>query len=60
VRFYSRLEHASPENPSERIIQPLGLGDEEEAELVAFLESLSDESLPAELMRPPPAPFVAR
>jgi cytochrome c peroxidase len=53
VRFYSRLEHATPESPSERLIQPLGLTDEEEADLVAFLESLSDESLPLELRGPP-------
>jgi cytochrome c peroxidase len=54
VRFYSRLENASPENPSERIVQRLDLSDEEEADLVAFLESLTDESLPDELRRPPP------
>ncbi len=60
VRFYSRLEHASPENPSERLIQPLGLSDDEEADLVAFLESLTDESLPQELLGPPPTPYLPR
>jgi len=60
VRFYSRLENASPENPSERIVQPLDLSVEEEADLVAFLESLTDESLPAELRGPPPTPYLPR
>jgi cytochrome c peroxidase len=60
VRFYSRLENASPENPSERLVQPLGLDEEEEADLVAFLESLSDESLPEELLGPPPTPYLPR
>jgi cytochrome c peroxidase len=58
VHFYSRLENASPENPSERIVQPLDLSAGEEADLVAFLESLTDESLPAELFGPPPTPYV--
>lgn len=60
VRFYSRLENAAPESPSERIVQPLGLDDGEEADLVAFLESLSDEGVPEELRGPPPTPFVER
>jgi len=60
VHFYSRLENASPENPSERIVQPLDLGAEEEVDLVAFLESLTDESLPDELRGPPPTPYVPR
>jgi cytochrome c peroxidase len=60
VRFYNRLENASPENPSERLIQPLGLSEEEEADLVAFLESLSNEDLPAELMKPPATPYLER
>jgi cytochrome c peroxidase len=60
VHFYSTLERASPEAGSERLIQVLGLTAAEEAELVAFLESLTDESLPAELLRPPPAPHAER
>jgi cytochrome c peroxidase len=60
VRFYSRLENASPENPSERLVQVLGLSDGEEADLVAFLESLTDESLPAELRVPPATPYLER
>jgi cytochrome c peroxidase len=60
VRFYSRLENASPENPSERIVQLLDLSPGEEADLVAFLESLTDESLPPELLGPPPTPYLPR
>ena len=60
VHFYSTLEHASPEGPNERIVQPLGLAPEEEADLVAFLESLSDENLPAELEGPPSTPYLER
>jgi cytochrome c peroxidase len=60
VRFYNRLENAAPESPSERIIQPLGLDEDEEADLVAFLESLSDAGVPEGLARPPATPFIER
>jgi cytochrome c peroxidase len=60
VHFYSRLERASPENPSDRLVQVLDLSAEEEAELVAFLESLTDENLPEELMGPPATPYLPR
>ena len=60
VHFYSTLEGAAPESGSERLIRVLGLSAEEEADLVAFLESLTDESLPPELLAPPPTPFIER
>jgi cytochrome c peroxidase len=60
VRFYDTLEGAAPESGSERIIQPLGLTEEERADLVAFLESLTDEGLPAELKRAPETPYLER
>jgi len=60
VRFYSRLENAAPETPGERLVQPLNLGDQEEADLVAFLESLSDAGVPEALRGPPPTPYVER
>jgi len=60
VHFYSTLEKASPGYAGERIVQPLGLTTEEEADLVAFLESLTDESAPAELLGPPATPYVER
>lgn len=60
VHFYSTLERATPELGGERLIQVLGLGANEETELVAFLESLTDESLPPELLGPPPTPYSER
>ena len=60
VRFYSRLENATPEVGSERLVQPLGLTEEEERDLLAFLESLTDESLPKELLSAPPMPYLER
>jgi cytochrome c peroxidase len=53
VRFYSTLEGALAPHPEERLVEPLGLSPEEQADLVAFLESLTDTSLPAELTGPP-------
>lgn len=58
VRFYSRLENATPETSGERLVIPLGLSEAEEADLVAFLESLSGAELPAELTQAPPTPYV--
>jgi len=60
VHFYSTLEGASPESGSERLIRVLGLSDAEQADLVAFLESLTDESLPPELHGPPATPYIER
>ena len=53
VAYYSSLEGAAPRpRGGERILQPLHLDDGEQADLLAFLEALSDESLPAELRAP--------
>ncbi len=60
IEFYSTLANASEESESERIIQPLGLTADEKTELVAFLESLTDESLPPELLGPPATPYLPR
>lgn len=60
VHFYSTLEGAAPESGNERLIRVLGLTPEEESDLVAFLESLTDESLPPELQAAPPTPYVER
>jgi cytochrome c peroxidase len=60
VRFYDTLEGAAPETSGEKILQPLGLTEAERADLVAFLESLTDESLPDELRGPPPTPYLER
>ena len=60
VHFYSTLERATPEAGGERLIQVLGLSAREQVDLLAFLESLTDEALPAELLGPPPAPYAER
>jgi len=47
IAFYSTLENASPPDPTgERLILPRDLTPDEQADLVAFLESLTDDSLP--------------
>ena len=52
VRFYVTREGAVPAS-GERILEPLDLDDDDQRDLVAFLESLTDESLDPELTRPP-------
>ena len=51
MRFYSTLEGALPPHAEEKQVEPLGLSSQEQADLVAFLESLTDTALPAELLR---------
>jgi len=59
VRFYNKLEGALPAHKgAERLVIPLELTQGEEGDLVAFLETLTDESLPKELLAPPPKPFL--
>jgi len=53
VRFYSTLEGALPPHPEERLVEPLHLGEAEQADLVAFLESLTATELAGELVGPP-------
>ena len=43
-----------PIHPEEKLVEPLGLDEGEQADLVAFLESLTDTSLPPELLGTPP------
>lgn len=53
VRFYSTLEGAAPRgHHGETVLKPLGLGDAEIDELVAFLSTLEGGLPPAELLRP--------
>jgi cytochrome c peroxidase len=55
VEFYSTLAGATAVSPGgERTVQPLHLDEREKADLVAFLETLTDEGLPADLLVPPP------
>jgi cytochrome c peroxidase len=59
VAFYSSLDGAVPPGRhDEGIIMPLGLTDAEQADLLAFLEALTDEELPDELKGPPETPWM--
>ena len=51
VRFYSTLEDARPRR--EKILRPLNLTDDEQRDLIAFLEALTDVGLDPKLLRPP-------
>ena len=53
VRFYSTLEgSAPPGHHQERVLTPLNLTDEERADLVQFLRSLTDEDIDPALLVP--------
>ena len=57
VRYYSTLEGRRPPGPhDEKILAPLNLTDAEIDDMVAFLESLTGEPLPVELLHPPASP----
>ena len=57
VRYYSTLEGRTPPGPhDEKILVPLRLNEQESADLIAFLESLTGEPLPADLLRRPETP----
>ncbi len=54
IEFYSTLDGAmDPGLKTERIIKPLHLTPGEKGDLLAFLRSLTDDSLPQELRRAP-------
>ncbi len=60
IEFYSTLENAAPKgNKMEQLIQPLHLTDGEKADLLSFLATLTDESLPEGIQRAPES-FFAR
>jgi cytochrome c peroxidase len=56
VRFYSTLNEQPTVGHREEMLEPLGLSDREVANLVAFLRSLTGESLPPRLLGPPESP----
>jgi cytochrome c peroxidase len=57
VRYYSTLAGRTPPGPhDEKILVPLRLDEQESADLIAFLESLTGEPLPADLLRRPETP----
>jgi len=55
IHYYSTLDTARPpgHHGAENILAPLNLSDGEKADLRAFLESLTDDSLPTSLRKPP-------
>ncbi len=57
LEFYSSLEGSSGQSHhAERILKPLELTQSETRDLIAFLESLEGEPLPAHLLAPPESP----
>lgn len=57
ISYYSTLEKARlPQHHGEQVLRPLNLSDTEIDQLVAFLESLTDTQLSAELLAPPASP----
>ncbi|MFQ5655118.1 MAG: cytochrome-c peroxidase [Planctomycetota bacterium] len=58
VTFYSTLENVIPYgHHKETVLKPLNLSDDQIDDLVAFLESLTDEELEPALTRPPSSPL---
>ena len=59
IKFYSTLEPSAPTgHHQEQILQPLGLTDQQIADLLAFLESLTDEEIDSTLLSPPKSPLL--
>jgi len=59
IGFYSTLEGALPRAKSrDRLLVALDLTDAERADLLAFLESLTDTELPPALTRAPRTPYL--
>ncbi len=56
LEFYSTMEDSLPPDPTgERFLQPREFSEQEIRQLIAFLESLTDEKLPERLSRAPTA-----
>ncbi|MFT7464829.1 MAG: cytochrome c peroxidase [Pseudohongiellaceae bacterium] len=61
LHFYSTLENAAPADPTgEQLIQPRDFSEAERDDLISFLNSLTDESLPVALHGPPATLFESR
>jgi len=59
IRYYSTLEGAvRPSHHRETVLSPLGLSVDEVNDLTAFLESLTGDSIPQSLRKPPPSPIM--
>ncbi|MFQ5413770.1 MAG: cytochrome-c peroxidase [Phycisphaerae bacterium] len=58
VRFYSTMDGAIPPgHHRELILKPLNLTPGEQADLIAFLEALTDTAIDPSLLEPPDAPY---
>ena len=59
IEFYSTLEGAVPvPRDTERLLVRLDLTEKEKADLLAFLDALTDENIPDELRGPPATPYL--
>ena len=58
IGFYDTLEDADPRKSQEKLLVPIHLDDGEKADLISFLDTLSATRLPAELLGPPPVPYL--
>lgn len=59
VEYYSTLKGSVPiGHHGEKVLTPLNLTESEIADLITFLETLSDPPLPAELLRTPASPLA--
>ncbi|MEM7309368.1 MAG: cytochrome c peroxidase [Planctomycetota bacterium] len=59
LHFYSTLDEAPRySRHPDPLMQPRNLSEEEIADLVTFLGTLTDDRLPAELTEPPPSPLL--
>jgi cytochrome c peroxidase len=57
IHFYSTMEGAAAADPTgEQILLPREFTEQEQADLLAFLHALTDESLPEALRGPPDSP----
>ena len=61
LAHYSKLENRPPPGPhQETVLAPLALSPDETADLLAFLDALTDTRLDPALLRPPAPPSPSR
>lgn len=59
IHYYSTLDRALPPgHHQESILKPINLSDQESADLLAFLRSLTDEKIDPALLQPPSSPLL--
>jgi cytochrome c peroxidase len=57
LEFYSTLAGAVPKKTVEKLLVPVNLTEDEKADVIAFLDTLTDLELPEELTRAPATPY---